>query len=80
MFFYGHEFFRTISDNCFRVTFIAGNEYHKSHDFREFCEFSSIWRKPTPKKFSFLDPFAKVDTYKEIWSNSFAKINERLVI
>ena len=30
--FYGHEFFRTVSDSCSRVAFISGNENHKSHD------------------------------------------------
>ena len=30
--FYGHQLFRTVSDNCFRVTFICGSENHKSHD------------------------------------------------
>ena len=32
MSFYRHEFFRTVSDSCFRVTFISGSENHKSHD------------------------------------------------
>ena len=33
--FYEHELFRTISDNCFSVTFISDSENHKLHDFRE---------------------------------------------
>ena len=32
MSFYGHEFFTTDSDSCFRVIFISGSENHKSHD------------------------------------------------
>ena len=62
VFFMGMNFFRTISDNCFRVTLISGSENHKSHDFRESREFLSIWEKSVSKKFSFLDPFANVDT------------------
>ena len=47
--FYGHAFFRTISDNCFRVTFIPGSENHKLHDSFSFIFsiyiklFSWIW-------------------------------------
>ena len=40
--FYGHEFFRTVSDSCFRVTFITGIENHKSHDDFSFIFFISI--------------------------------------
>ena len=29
MSFYGHELFRTVSDSCFRVTFISSSENHK---------------------------------------------------
>ena len=32
MSFYGHEFFSTVSDSCFGVTFISGSDNHKSHD------------------------------------------------
>ena len=30
--FHGHEFFKTVSDSCFSVTFISGSENHKSYD------------------------------------------------
>ena len=30
--FYEHKFFRTVSDSCFRVTFIADSKNHKSRD------------------------------------------------
>ena len=39
-----------------------------------------IWQKSIPGKFSFQGSFAKVDTYKENFSNSFAKINSHLSI
>ena len=32
MSFYGNEFSRTISDTCFRITFISGSESHKSYN------------------------------------------------
>ena len=47
-------------------------------NFPEFCEFSSIWRKSIPKKFSLQGSFGKLDACKEIFSNSFTKINFRL--
>ena len=40
--FYGHEFFRTVSGNCFRVTFISGRENHKSHEKLSFIFSISI--------------------------------------
>ena len=48
MIFYGHEFFRTISDSFFKITFISGSEIPKSYDncpYSElFCSaFSIIW-------------------------------------
>ena len=45
-------------------------------NFPELCEFWSIWQKSIPKKFSFQSSFAKVDTCKEISSNSFSKLIE----
>ena len=44
-----------------------------------FPAFRKFWRKTIPKKFSFKGPFAKVDTWKDIFSNSFTKINEILL-
>ena len=40
MHFYGHEFFRTVSDSCFKVTFISDSENHKWHD--NFCSIFSM--------------------------------------
>ena len=34
-------------------------------NFLEFCEFWSIWRKSIPKRFSFQDSFATLDTNKK---------------
>ena len=42
MIFHGHEFFRTISDNCFSVTFISGSKNYKSHDSFHFIFSISI--------------------------------------
>ena len=30
---YGHEFFKTVSDSCFRVSFISGSESHGNSSF-----------------------------------------------
>ena len=78
--FYEYELFRTISDNCFSVTFISDSENHKLHDFRESRELWSIWWKSIPKKSSSQGPFAKIDSCKEVSLKWFAKTNDRLAI
>ena len=40
--FYGHEFFKTVSNTCFRVTFIFGSENHESHNNFSFIFFIHI--------------------------------------
>ena len=47
--------------------------------FSKFRQFWSIWWRWIHEKISFLCLLAKVDTSKEFFSNSFARINKRLV-
>ena len=49
-------------------------------NFPEFCKFLIDLRKSIPQKFPFHESFAKADTCEELFLNSFAKINKRLVI
>ena len=70
--FYGHEFFRIISDNCLRVTFLSSGENHKSHDSFSFIFsisiklFSWLWEVCSSKAIVFLN-FLKNYGKKTTW-------------
>ena len=68
-----HEFFRTVSDSCFKVNFISGGENHQSHDNLSCFAFSnSIKLFFMALKSSFFEFFRKLLKRNSVMESIFS--------